>query len=76
MTRLCKVKGFHGFVGGKDNGSVFDEGVVYECRKVYGEIILTPVGKQPDYSALGAQIENQTLSEIIEEGKYLCPNES
>ena len=76
MTRLCKLRGFHSFVGGKDNDSVFDEGVVYECKKVLGEIILTPIGKQPIYSVGGAKIENQDITEIIEEGIYLVPNES
>jgi hypothetical protein len=76
MTRICKIKGFSGFVGGKDNDNVFEEGVVYEVQKVLGEIILTPIGKQPKYSKGGSEIEMQTLSHIITDGSYLLPKEN
>lgn len=71
MTRICKVKGFHGFVGGKDNDNVFDEGVIYSVKKVLGEIILTPIGEQPKYDSGGNQIEMLNLEEIIITGDYL-----
>ena len=74
MTRICKLKGFSGFVGGKDNDNVFEEGVVYDVKKILGEIVLTPIGHQPKYSSGGSEILMQNLLEIINEGDYLLPN--
>lgn len=75
MTRLCKIKGFHNFIGGKDNDKVFDEGVVYEAKKICGEIILTPIFKQCKYDNDGAKIENLRLDEVISTGQYLILND-
>lgn len=72
MTRICKLKGFRGFIGGKDNDNVFDEGVVYEVRKIMGEILLTPIGTQPEFDG-EEKIENLCLEEIIVRGRYLLP---
>ena len=72
-TRICKIKGFHGFVGGKDNDDIFEEGVVYQVNKLMGEIILTPVGNQPKYDKNGDEILMQDLSHIISIGDYLLP---
>lgn len=74
MTRICRIKGFNGFVGGKDNDGVFEEGVVYEVSKVLGQIILTPIGNHPKYSKGGIEILMQNLTQIITEGDYLLPN--
>jgi len=71
-TRICKIKGFNGFVGGKDNDNIFDEGVVYDVKKTLNEIILTPIGKQPEYDG-DERIEMLTISEIITRGEYLIP---
>ena len=73
MTRLCKLRGFNGFVGGKDNDGIFEEGIVYEVKNVLGEIILTPVGNQPIYSKSGSKIDMESLEQIIIEGDYLTP---
>jgi hypothetical protein len=73
MTRLCKLRGFNGFVGGKDNDGVFEEGVVYDVKNILGEIILTPVGNEPIYSKSGSKIDMQTLNQILVEGEYLIP---
>lgn len=73
MTRICKIKGFGGFVGGKDNDNVFEEGVVYEVKKLMGEIILTPLGNQPIHDRNGDEILMQNLSQIISKGDYLLP---
>ena len=75
MTRICKIKGFKGFVGGKDNDNIFEEGVVYEVKKLMGEIILTPIGNQPKYDGNGDEILMQNLSKIISLGDYLLPKE-
>ena len=72
MTRICKVKGFRGFIGGKDNDNVFDEGIVYDVKKVMGEILLTPIGKQPEFVG-DEKVENLRLEEIIIGGGYLLP---
>ena len=37
-SRICKLKGFKGFIGGKDNNNIFEEGIVYEVKKIMGEI--------------------------------------
>jgi hypothetical protein len=71
MTRICKLKGFHGFVGGKDNDNIFDEGIIYSVKKVMGEIILTPICEQPEYDSGGNQIEMLNLEQIIGTGDYL-----
>jgi len=71
MTRICKIKSFKGFIGGKDNDNIFEEGVIYEVKKILGEIILTPVGKQPTYDSYGEKISMQHLSQIIFNGDYL-----
>lgn len=71
MTRICKIKGFRGFIGGKDNDNIFEEGVIYEVKKILGEIILTPVNKQPIYDSYGEEISMQHLSQIIVNGDYL-----
>lgn len=76
MTRICKIKGFRGFVGGKDNDNIFEEGVVYEVKKLMGEIILTPLGNQPKYDRNGDEILMQNLSQIISKGDYLLPKEN
>ena len=73
MTRICKIKGFNGFVGGKDNDNVFDEGIVYSVQKLMDQIILTPIGKQPDYDGGGRKLEMLRLDEIISDGDYLLP---
>lgn len=36
MTRICKIEGFNGFIGGKDNDNIFEEGVVYDVKKIMG----------------------------------------
>ena len=75
MTRLCKLKGFNGFVGGKDNDGIFEEGVIYNVKVILGQIMLTPIGKQPEYDRHGEKISMLTLSEIITQGDYLCTEE-
>ena len=72
MTRLCKLKSFNGFVGGKDNDRIFEEGVIYDVKVILGQIMLTPIGKQPEYDRYGEKISMLTLSEIIVQGDYLC----
>ena len=71
MTRICKIKDFHGFIGGKDNDNVFDEGVIYECKKVFGEIILTPIGEHQKFNKQGEKISMLSLEENIIGGDYL-----
>lgn len=73
MTRICKIKGFKGFIGGKDNDNIFEEGVVYEVKKIMGEIILTPIGIQPKYDRNGDEILMENFSQIISKGDYLLP---
>lgn len=73
MTRICKIKDFHGFIGGKDNDNIFEEGVVYEVKKILGQITLTPIGNQPKLSSSGSEIVKQPLTHIILEGDYLLP---
>ncbi len=74
MTRICKIKGFNGFVGGKDNDGIFEEGVVYDVKVILGQIILTPIGNQPKHSKGGSEILMQNLTQIISEGDYLTPD--
>lgn len=71
MTRICKVKGFRGFIGGKDNDGVFKEGVIYEVKEILGQITLTPIGVQPKYDSGGNEIDKLNLEELIISGDYL-----
>lgn len=71
MTRLCKVKGFHNFVGGKDNDNIFKEGIVYSVQSILGTIILTPIGE----GHMPADQTKHNLTEIILDGGYLLTQE-
>jgi len=71
MTRLCKIEGFKGFIGGKDNDNIFEEGVVYNVTKILGQIILTPIGKSREFLKNGTKISMVSLNENIVDGSYL-----
>lgn len=71
MTRFCKIKGFRGFIGGKDNDNIFEEGIIYEVKKILGEIIITPIGKSTEFNKGGVEISKQSLFDVIREGDYL-----
>lgn len=72
-SRICKLKGFHNFVGGKDNDNIFEEGVIYKVENILGQIILTPIGTSPEVDSNGDKISMQNLSHIITSGDYLNP---
>ena len=70
-SRICKLKGFKGFIGGKDNNNIFEEGIVYEVKKIMGEIIFIPLGKQKEHDSHGEKLDNLPLNKIIVDGNYL-----
>jgi hypothetical protein len=75
MTRLCKIKGRHNFIGGKDNDNIFEEGVVYSVQKILDNIVITPIGKQPEVDSYGDKISMQHIEEVIINGDYLIPKD-
>ena len=75
MTRLCKMKGFRGFIAGKDNDNMFEEDVIYNVQKFMGEIVLTPIGESSELNKYGDKIRMQSLDRIIAEGDYLFTKE-
>ena len=70
-SRLCKPREFYGFVGGIDRDNIFEEGTVYKIEKIMDQIILTPIGKQPEYNRDNIKIDYQSIDNIILEGDYL-----
>lgn len=43
ITRFSVIDDERGLMLGIDKNNIFQKGVVYECREVLGEIILTPM---------------------------------
>ena len=75
MTRICKVKGWHNFIGGKDNDKIFEEGIIYEVRNILGTIMLTPIGKQSEVDNYGREMYTQSLEQLVMNGSYLLTQE-
>lgn len=45
VTRIVKLNNHHNVIVGQDLSGIFEDGMVYDVRKVMGEFIFTPVGK-------------------------------
>lgn len=45
VTRIVKLNKHHNVIVGQDLSGIFEDGMVYDVRKVMGEFIITPIGK-------------------------------
>lgn len=45
VTRIVKLDKHHDVIVGQDLSKIFEDGMVYDVRKVMGEFVITPIGK-------------------------------
>lgn len=45
VTRIVKLDNHHDVMVGQDLSKIFEDGMVYDVRKVAGEFVITPIGK-------------------------------